>query len=391
MNRLSFKEVMDAEYKFIFEYFDSPLSFISVSKKRNYFFYYINDDSFFVSELKKKDFEILNETKNLKKFMDYLVNLDKVNIINFNFDNDEVQYLTLEQADFEVEKFLPKTNKIIDYDYNLEIEIPYDYDYSRYLEFPLEVEDITLRVYDNVNSHSYNFDIIDSAMKYVKKSFDSIKQAAITADNIINQNLMVSPFTTGSFKLNFLISDNDSLLADKIDFFPILNVIDEVTVSNRELNLELIDEELGIELIQNIDELYSIVKHEGVSIAFYGNENLDSELVKIAPNSLIDNNLDVFKEKISERNQLIVTHTELDVPNSRFISGSVIYNSVKIDIDETTQIAKFESGLFRRIKDGTQHLTLDKKITLKITIETSRDINNNLVKEVFIINSFNYL
>lgn len=160
-----------------------------------------------------------------------------------------------------------------------------------------------------------------------------------------------------------------------------MNAIDEVTVDNRELSLDLIDEELGIELVENINELYSVVKQEGVSIGFYENKESSVELAKIYTNNILENNLSVFTDKISEKNSLTTTQTEIVVPNSRFITGSLIYNSVMIEIEGITERAKFETKLFKRIKDKTQHLTLDQSITLDLTIETSIDSQGNIVKK----------
>lgn len=388
MNKLSFKELMNIEYKYIFEYFDSPLSFIATSKRRNYLFYYIDDTSFFIAELIKNDISTLNETKNLKEFMKYLADLDKIKVVTFDFTSDQVSYLSLDEVTFDFENYFPTSDKIVDYDYNLEQDIPFNYDYADELDFPLETEDITVRISDNSNSQVYSFDVVESVMRYVKKSFDAVK---IAAQNLNTQNLLMSPYTEGSFKVNFLISEDDNLLESKIDFSPILNAIDEVTVDNRELSLDLIDEELGIELVENINELYSVVKQEGVSIGFYENKESSVELAKIYTNNILENNLSVFTDKISEKNSLTTTQTEIVVPNSRFITGSLIYNSVMIEIEGITERAKFETKLFKRIKDKTQHLNLNQSITLDLTVETSIDSQGNIVKKKNIINNFRYL
>lgn len=391
MNKLSFKEIMNLDYKFIFDYFDVPLSFIGESKKRNYLFYYIDDETFFVSELKKRDVIQLDNTKNLKKFMEYLIEIEKLKIMKFDFSEDRVEYISIEQADFDFKKYLPKSNKVIDYDYNLNIEIPKEYSFSRHLKFLLETENMTVRITDQFNSEIYNIEVIENVMKYVKKSFDTVKNAAQTLGEVINQDLMMSPNTVGSFKINFLMSDESNLLDDKIDFFPILNVIDEVTVQNRQLNLDIIDDEVGVELINNVREFYDTVKKESIAIEFYENKNSGEQLARLSSNSFIDNNLNVFKDKIKEKEQLTVTFEEIKLKNSRFITGSVIYNSVKIDVDGVTKKAKFQTDLFKRIKNKTQHLSLDKPIELDLIIETSKDLQENLVKEILIIDNFKYL
>lgn len=390
MNRMSYKEIININYKLIFEYFDTPLSFIGESKKRNYLFYYINDETFFVSELRKKDVGQLNIQKNLTDFMSYLVDENKVNIVKFDFSNDTVAYQSLDDATFEVEKYLPSSKKVIDYDYNLEIEIPFEFDYLSTLNFPLETDNMTVRIADEFNSHVYSFDLIENVMSYVKKSFDSVKSAASTAGQVINQDLMMSPPTEGSFKINFLTSNNNGLLDDKIDFFPILNTINEVTVESRELNLEIINDKVGIELIENINELYNFAKDKGVVVEFYENPMSDNQLAKISSNGILENNLRVFKDEILEKEKLVVNYQNLEIAETRFVSGSILYNSVKIEKEGSAVKAKFEPSLFKKIKRKTQHLTLDQSIHVELIIETTVDAKQDVVTETLIITSFWY-
>lgn len=391
MNKLSFNEITNIDYKFIFEYFDSPLSFIGESKGRNYLFYYIDDDSFFISELRKNDIKKLTEFKNLTLFIAYLIELEKLQLIKFNFEQDIIEYIKLEQADFEFEKFLPTSNRIIDFDYHLGIEISKEFDFSEILSFPLETENMTIRITDATNSHVYSYELIENVMVYVKRSFEVIKESLELTGKIIGQELMMKPHTNGSFRVNFLVSEDKSMFDNNIDFYPILNMIDEVTTDNRELNFELINEKEGIALIENIDNLFKVIKKEGVIIEFYDEENSDKKLAKLSSNDLVKNNLQVYQDKISDLNKLTITKETSKLTKSKFKTGSIIYNSVKIDVEGETVKAKFDKELFKKIKNSTEHLTLDKDIEADLITEILKDANQNVLKRNIVITNFKYL
>ncbi|TNX59387.1 hypothetical protein FIU35_12285, partial [Enterococcus faecium] len=108
------------EYIFIFDYYDSPLFFISQSSENNryYLFYSIDDDAYFFSELSASDINYLFMNPNGYDILHYLKDKSKLKFVliskkSFNtkslseytgiFDEDIYEAFPLERFPIEYE------------------------------------------------------------------------------------------------------------------------------------------------------------------------------------------------------------------------------------------------------------------------------------------------
>lgn len=136
IENLTLENMINLEYKFIFDYYDKPLSFIGCVNQTNYLFYFINDNSYFVAKLTKKDVEVLSELKNFKNFLSYLIKEMKLNVLTIDFKNKLINCSSID--DSLSADYLPETKELIQFDFNEKIEIAKDYKFENKLTFATE-------------------------------------------------------------------------------------------------------------------------------------------------------------------------------------------------------------------------------------------------------------
>lgn len=118
----TYKELVNMEYKIIFDYYDKPLSFIAEVADKNYLFFFISDDQWFITLVDQDVANKLNDYKDLKPLYKYLYKHNKIELLTFDFDNNTVSYTVAK--DFDKYKFyLPKVSDKIDFDYKHEVKI----------------------------------------------------------------------------------------------------------------------------------------------------------------------------------------------------------------------------------------------------------------------------
>ncbi|MBC1935079.1 hypothetical protein [Listeria grandensis] len=382
MNKLSHSELLNIEYKFIFEYYDKPLSFIGYANQHNYLFYFIDDTSFFTAELTKSDTIYLSECKDLTKLINDLISREKLYILEFDFLNDSIKYTNAEHNKQAIEDY-PNIPNLIEFDFNSNRIIEKDYRFENYLDFPLEADKITVRVVNEVNSNLYKYTIIENVMKYVSESFSSIKSAY---DFENNQELMMSPFSKGSFKVNFELLENTNLLETSNNFYPMLNILQEVSVSEKEVDLDILDTKLNVELINNTISLYETIKEEGISLEF--SKSIDGkELTSISQKINVDKNLAIFKESINTKSTVSV-NKEIKTIEGELRSASVDRNSFSINTVNGKVSGKFEKELFRRLKTNELTVVFPAYISAEIEIDSYTDIEGNPIKETHVMRFF---
>lgn len=122
MDKLSYSDLCKMEYKLIFDYYDQPLSFIAEVKSKNYLFYFISDEKWFITLVDNDVANKLNEVRDLKPLYEYLYPKNKIYVVTFDFDNKTVKLVPISK-DKDAETYLPPLNDPITFDYEREIAI----------------------------------------------------------------------------------------------------------------------------------------------------------------------------------------------------------------------------------------------------------------------------
>lgn len=389
MSKLNFENLINLEYKYIFDYFDMPLSFIGKINNKNYLFYYIDETTFFIVELTFSLTKELSKYKNLTYFFSEVIEEDDLKIVSLDYNNEAITYLTSDNLKEDLSYYLPKSGSIIDYDYYENKEIESDYDLTSKLEFPIESKDITIRITDTDNSSIYKVSTIEKITKFISKSFETIK-----SNTISKEELFLEPYAPGSFKIKFLVRQNEIDLFDweEVSFSSLLNIVMELNYSGKEsLNLDIVKDEKNIELIEYTNDIYNELKNEQISLQFYkkevGNNNY---LTKLSPNPITDNNMSVFTEAIDKYK---ATNTEVTIENihTKFVTGSVIYNQATILVNQERIRVKFDKDLFKKIKEGEIRLILDNQLEVNLKIETEKDSNGEVISKKHTIMRYRYI
>ena len=131
----TYEELVNMEYKLIFDYYDKPLSFVAEVAGKNYLFFFISDDQWFITLVDQDVANKLNDYKDLKPLYKYLYKHNKVELLIFDFDNNNNNTVSYTVAkDFGKYKFyLPKVSDKIDFDYAHEVEITTETDLRKFL------------------------------------------------------------------------------------------------------------------------------------------------------------------------------------------------------------------------------------------------------------------
>lgn len=132
MIKPTYEELVNMKYKLIFDYYDKPLSFIAEVAGKNYLFFFISDDQWFITLVDQDVANKLNDYKDLKPVYKYLYERNKVELLIFDFDNNTVSYTAAK--DFGKYKFhLPDVSDKIYFDYEHEVMITARTDLRKFL------------------------------------------------------------------------------------------------------------------------------------------------------------------------------------------------------------------------------------------------------------------
>lgn len=385
MNNLIFS---DMEYIFIFDYYDTPLFFISQSRKnRNYYlFYSINDDAYFCSELSASDINYLFKNPNGYDILHYLKKKSKLNFVVLNSNSFDIKSLAEYTGTFneDISEALPLEKFPIEFDFVHKLDFEnISSNYRSYFPNVYANDQLTLRIKNKENSSSLNIDIIYSALEFIRSTWQDLTNRH--AELGIEKKLLMSAPKKGSLKLDFeLEKDQQSgLFTDDASFSELIDFVDNLTYVPMYDDEELLDER---KLIEETVKLYKVIEENDLSIDFISNQ---VKLSNIKKSENIKRNLDAMlsnvNEKIRERNVLI---EEIEI-DGEVLAANKSKNYFKIrSVAQGDISGTFERSLFNQIKNSEVQITISKSIHAFITKEQITDIDTNETKTKYRLNSF---
>ena len=373
------------EYIFIFDYYDSPLFFISQSSENNryYLFYSIDDDAYFFSELSASDINYLFMNPNGYDILHYLKDKSKLKFVliskkSFNtkslseytgiFDEDIYEAFPLERFPIEYE-YVHKVN------FN-EIQKKY----KSYFPNLFDNDQLTLRIKDKKNSHSLNIDIVYSALNFMKNTWQDLN-SRYTDWGPEKKLLMTAP-SKGSLKLEFELANDEqtALFSDEASFSELIDFVDNLMYTPMYDDEELINER------KIIEETVKLYEKNDLSIDFISN---DVKLSNISKSSNIKKNLDVLKARVNDKIIENSTLTEDIEVSGEVLAANKSKNYFKIKSLALGDIGGvFEKELFKKIKNSEKQITVSKNITACITKQQITNIDTNEIKTKYVMTSF---
>lgn len=389
MNRLDYSEIVNINYQFIFDYYDRPLSFIATFGDSNYFFYFIDDNTFFISDLSKRQVENLSDFKNLRIFFQRLIEDECLEIVHFDFGTKKVLYDNFNKAIEKYSQFIPTKDSFIEYDYEREIEISNDFRFEKHLFFPLETNQLNLRLKDIRNSSSYKAMTIINILEPIENAYQILKEKAERVHGFIDQEMMLEPFAKGSFRVKISIGQSNQLFENDLSFKPFLNLVNELSSQGgRELNVDLIQNELDIKLFENVEKVYSELDSEDLNLDFEDGSSGDKTIVTLQKNQIVENNIQVIKDKIKRLKGKTV-QTEIFSIDGEILNANVKNNAFGINTQHGYVYGKFSNELLRMLRDKSRMFyKYPASITAELQKDTEYDSEGNLIKEKFTLLDF---
>ena len=162
----SYKELVNMEYKLIFDYYDQPLSFVAKIGSIDYLFYYISNEEYFLTQIDIDVAKKLNDLKNLTKLYEYLKQKQKIQIVTFDFKNKKVKFIPLSSFK-NAQEYLPKSGENITFDYQNEIKINSNTNLLKYIDISSSLSSLAVRLINSNNSHSLSANVIKNTIDYV--------------------------------------------------------------------------------------------------------------------------------------------------------------------------------------------------------------------------------
>lgn len=378
MENITFK-TKDIEPLYIFEYYDSPIIFISNRIDEDYYFFYLIDDNqYFLKTLSAKDINLIFSSYYIKDFLDEFLKSDDFKIIEFKTDDKAILFTI---AEFEkilgesIESCLPENE--IRFEYEYVNKIPFlDLKDSYKNSFPelFNNQQLIFKLRDEKNSNTANPSVVLHAIELMKLYISEKKKYLNDHSIFPNENLVLLPFSPGSFNINFELSlpkEVSIFEEDQLDFDDFIMFIDSLGSDSP----EVIYEELIYEsstIIKAASEFYNEMKEYNLEVELL---NHDKKLARIAPNPKIEKTLSELESisKTSEEGKEIREELKF---KGEVLSATKKRNNISIALAGSSVNASFKKELFKEIKDSIKSVTISKEISgiwEKITIIDDND------------------
>lgn len=384
------------EYKLIFDYYDQPLSFIAKIKNKDYLFYYISDNEYFITIVDSEVAVKLNEMKNLTHLYKYLLKKNKVEVVSFDFDNEKVTFIPFKEFK-NAENYLPISERNITFDFENEIKIDSNTDLLQYLDISdnhkfYDFSDLMVRIFNPSNSHAYPSYIVQQIIANVSEYFNIVKEKNKFFND--TDDLYIRAFQKGSFQIDFEIQDPD--LREKT-YNSISEIINKVNKSYKAPDIQYLNEDSNRRMFINTKKMYdTILKKNNVTIEFKQNSNKQKpKKVSIKAGPIVSQNIELYNKQLT---QVVEKQDEnskvkhVTFKNASFRSVSINRNSLTFinndDLNDNNKSisAEFDPELFKKIKndpDNKYKLTLRKPVTLEINIEKNENKEKNIITAYF--------
>lgn len=376
---------------FIFEYYDTPLAFISNKiEGEYYFFYYIDDNQYFMMPLTVKDINLIFSSQYIREVFDFFMANEKFKIINFISQNDATLYTVPEFEEIlgeRIESCLPEDDQMFEYDYVHKVSFDSLKDtYKEYFPELFNHRQMTIKIRDEQNSHSATPSVVLKAIKLAETYISEKKIFLNSINKFPSGNLSLLPFTPGSFNINFELSlpKEISLFADDLlNFDDFIIFIDSLNTESAETIYDDFVYE-SPKIVKATNEFYKDMKDFNYEIEILDNEQKLSTL-KVTPR--IDETIEQL-HVLSKEKEVGREERELLRFSGEVRSASKIRNTISIGLAGGNVSAKFTRELFEEIKESNKSVAVSKEITGLWEKVSVFDDENKEVNTKYIITSF---
>lgn len=373
----------DIDYLFIFDYYDYPLSFITKKINDEYcFFYFIDFGTYLFKPLSLKDIILIFSDIPTKHLLNEFLNDNSFQVIEQ--DNEKNNLILKSINEYELEKNL----KINDYFPSDDSKFESDFisgrtfsrltnSYEEYFPDLFKNKDLTIKLIDSDNSHSSNPDTVISAIKLVKTFIDGHKEHLKDDLNYPNEILQITPFSPGSFNINFELSHPEKTTLfeyyDEINFDEFILFFDSIGhVSPEVLYEDFIYENKDI--VKATEEFYQDIKKSNVKIELLNNKK--TKFSTLSHNEKTDEYFEKFAS-FASKTDVAKTLEEVFKFKGTVASASKIRNHITLELIGSVIKARFSKELFSEIKKQEKIVSVSKEMSGKYKKITSLDSEDN--------------
>ena len=252
----------------------------------------------------------------------------------------------------------------------------------------LNNKQLTIKLVDSYNSHSADLDVVAKAINLMENFIEGSKVFLREHNIFTNGKLVLTPFTPGSFNINFEIvrPEEVTLFEDEFELY-----FDDFIVFTESINYkEASDVYADVmcennKIVKSFVEFYNVIKENGLTVT------LEKDKKKLST-IIVNEQSDKF---IQDLNSLVQKQDDAEVFSEEFdfegivSSASNARNNVSIKTLSGIVKAKFSSELFREIKRMDRTISVSSEIRGRWIKQTFLDENRNVISEKYEILNFN--
>ncbi|MFC6464900.1 hypothetical protein ACFP65_07955 [Marinilactibacillus sp. GCM10026970] len=382
--------IREMEYVFIFEYFDQPLAFISSNNNKYYFLYTMDDNLYFIKRLDRDNIDLIFSDSSIGDILYEFKESGDLKVLII--ENEQSRIFSIEEYEFSfsdsIVEYIPTEDVFFEYDYLRNESLQeISANYKEYFPDYFNITRILYKLIDRENSHIMSARNVSKMIDYVQKFIKQKKEELEELGIITDQDLNIVPFTEGSFEINFLIDERgqQTLFEESLVFDNLVDLF--YGFENYNANY------LFDHYINEHKEFYNKTKD---LINYLNDQDLNVELLDSRNNKVgAINPVDTTINKIKLIDNLIVEQEKLKLVSNvnKFVgevrSASNERNYLKLRLPDGNNIkAKFTKELFKEIKQSVKSVTVSSSISGELNIEHYFNDKDELVKEKYIITSF---
>lgn len=379
--------------KFVFEYYDLPLVFISERLNGNYYFFYLIDDNiYFRKPLSSQDIKLIFESQNISSILKEFISSDNFEIIEFLTNDAATIYSVsdyVKKSGIDVKDFFPDEDIKFEYEYIKGVSFDrLKVQYEK--EFPelFTAKNLTIKLKDSDNSYLAKPSMVLKTIAWVE-TFIKEKSKFLNANNSFTyENLKLLPFSPGSFNINFELSKTGQIslfesVSEELSFEDIVDFISHI----EEYSVQSIYENYLFEspkIVKATNDFYNEMKESEIAVWISKGED---DWVSFNSSSALDEKMKEL-QSLSKENKSGKESIEILTFEGEVRSASKMRNTISIGINGKKISAQYTDSLFNEIKESKRFVSVSCKITGQWQKISTRDEYGEEISSRYIITDF---
>ncbi|HEM6145327.1 TPA: hypothetical protein U2D27_000934 [Streptococcus suis] len=380
------------EYLYIFDYYDIPLSFITKKIDDKYYFVYAIDfDTFFVKPLSVKNLKLLFSDITTHELLQEFYSEDDFSILRRETDNTfttkNVKLFELEN-NINVSEYFPEDDSKFERDFISGKSFnTLCSEYTTTFSDVLNNKQLTIKLVDNHNSNSADLAVVTKAINLMDNFIEGTKEFLRGHSVFPNGKLVLTPFTPGSFNINFELvrPEEVTLFEDEFELYFDDFIVFTESINHKEASdvySDVIFEDKKI--VKSFIEFYNVIKENELTVTLEKDKNKLSTII-------VNEQSDKF---IHDLGSLIQKQDDSEMISEVFdfegivSSASNARNNVSIRTLSGSVKAKFSKELFGEIRRMDRTISVSSEIQGQWLKQTFLDEKRNVIAEKYEILNF---